>query len=241
MEQTVVFEEKVYITPKDLWKLKEEPLDDLILKHLKQKLERRCSSHGYVIPNTLTILSHSMGQFEHGQFTGNVVYHAQAEGRVYNPANGTRMIGKVSKKNKMGLYVIYEDAIRILVPRDLHLGNEEFENLDVDDTIELELRKSRFQIQDPFILSVGVFLQRISEGMKPEQVEDDSAELAAIQTTNAMSEPSNQSSNQNNQNNRSLLSQEKLEESEDEDEDQDENEEEDDQFADLPELESEVL
>lgn len=219
MEQTVVFEEKVYITPKDIWKLKDEPLDDLLLTHLKRKLERRCSSHGYVIPNTLSLLSRSMGQFEHGQFTGNAVYHVQAEGRVYNPANGTRVIGKISKKNKMGLYVIYEDAIRILVPRDLHLGNEEFENLDVDDTIELELRKSRFQIQDPFILSVGVFLTRISEGMKPETAEEDSAELAAMQTANASSESSNQVTQ-----NQELLDEERDEEREDDDE-EDEDEE----------------
>jgi DNA-directed RNA polymerase subunit E'/Rpb7 len=167
MEQTAIFEEKVYLTPRDVRKLKTIPIHDLLLEHLKQKLEKRCSSHGWVIPNTLSILSRSMGQFDHGQFTGNITYHVQAEGRVYNPANGTRIVGKIVKKNKMGLYVLYEDAIRILVPRDLHIGREDFEELDIDDVVELELRKSRFQIQDLFILSVGVFLRRTEEGARP--------------------------------------------------------------------------
>jgi hypothetical protein len=79
---------------------------------------------------------------------------------VLTPVDGYVVEGTVLKKNKMGLYVIYKDAIRILVPRDLHIGNEDFESLDINDTITIEIRKSRFQIRDTFILSVGVFIAR---------------------------------------------------------------------------------
>jgi hypothetical protein len=64
-----------------------------------------------------------MGRLEHGRYTGNIVFHVQLQGKVYNPVNGTRITGKIDKKNKMGLYIIYNDAIRILIPRDLHIGN----------------------------------------------------------------------------------------------------------------------
>jgi hypothetical protein len=106
-----------------------------------------------------------MGQIENGKFTGNIIFHIQAQGRVYNPANGTRIVGRILKKNKMGIYMIYKNAIRILVPRDLHIGNEEFEKLQPQDTIEVELRKSRFQINDKYILSVGVFVGRFGVNM----------------------------------------------------------------------------
>ncbi len=160
MEQSVIFEEKVYLSPKDMNEVAKDSIDGILLKHMRTKLENRCSQHGFVIPRSLTILSRSMGQLENGRFTGNVVFHVQAEGKVYNPANGTRITGTILKKNKMGLYVIYKDAIRILVPRDLHIGNEEFDALDINDTITIEIRKSRFQIRDTFILSVGVFIGR---------------------------------------------------------------------------------
>jgi hypothetical protein len=68
----------------------------------------------------------------------------------------------------MGLYIIYDDAIRILVPRDLHLGNEDYDSLRVGDSIRVELRKSRFQIQDKFILSVGVFVERADADELPQ-------------------------------------------------------------------------
>lgn len=177
MEQNVVFEEKVYLIPKDMNRIKKESVDDILLRNLREKLEGKCSQHGFVVPRSLTMLSRSMGLIENGRFTGSIVFHCQAQGKVYNPANGTRITGVVLKRNKMGLYVIYRDAIRILVPRDLHLGSTEFEEIQVGDTIEIEIRKSRFQIQDPFILSVGVFISRSNVAApQPIQTEEEANE-----------------------------------------------------------------
>jgi len=157
MEQNALFEEKVSLTPKDMNKIGEETVDDILLGHLRSAIEGKCSSHGFVVPNSLELLSRSIGYLDNGRFTGNVIYNIQAQGKVYNPSNGVEVTGQIIKKNKMGLYLIYEDAIRIIVPRDLHLGNEEFEALNVGDTITVEIRKSRFQVKDSFILSVGVY------------------------------------------------------------------------------------
>ena len=178
MEQSVIFEEKVYLSPKDMNDVAKDSVESILLKHMRNKIENRCSQHGFVVPRSLTMLSRSMGQLENGRFTGNVVFHVQAEGKVYNPANGTRISGTILKKNKMGLYVIYKDAIRILVPRDLHLGNDDFETLEVNDVIDIEIRKSRFQIRDPFILSVGVFIGR-SGAVAEETAEPDAEETVA--------------------------------------------------------------
>jgi DNA-directed RNA polymerase subunit E'/Rpb7 len=178
LEQTVLFEEKAYLAPKDMNNIVKDPIDKILLKHLRGKIENKCSQHGFVVPKSLQILSRSAGQLENGRFTGNIVFHCQLQARVYNPVNGTRIIGTILKRNKMGLYVIYKDAIRVLIPRDLHLGNEEFESLQVDESIEIEIRKSRFQIQDPFILSVGLYIRRVAAERKygtilEEQLEDD--------------------------------------------------------------------
>jgi DNA-directed RNA polymerase subunit E'/Rpb7 len=167
MEQVVIFEEKVYITPKSMNLVAKEGLDSILLKQLRKKLENKCSQHGFVIPNSLEILSRSMGLIESGHYTGNIVFHVQSQGRVFNPVNGTRIVGTILKKNKMGLYIIYKDAVRVLIPRDRHLHEqdimEEFESLEIGDSIEVEIRKSRFQIHDTFILSVGAYLRKAEE------------------------------------------------------------------------------
>lgn len=158
MEQTVLIEQKVALPPKLLNKVAQTPIDDLILGLLREKLEGKCNQHGFVIPNSLELLSRSMGQLDHGHYTGSINFYIQAQAKVYNPANGTRVTGNILKKNKMGLYMIYNDAIRILVPRDLHLGNDAFEALEPGQEITVEVRKSRFQLNDTFILSIGVLV-----------------------------------------------------------------------------------
>ncbi len=223
MEQSVIFEEKVYLSPKDLNDVsKENGVETILLKYMRNKIENRCSQHGFVVPRSLTMLSRSMGQLENGRFTGNVVFHVQAEGKVYNPANGTRVTGTILKKNKMGLYVIYKDAIRILVPRDLHLGNEDFEALEVNDMIDIEIRKSRFQIRDPFILSVGVFIGR-SGAATEEQAEPDAGEVAAEQGAAVAASGNNEDENDD------LLGQPAIADSDEEEEQEEEEEEEEEE------------
>ena len=83
---------------------------------------------------------------------------------VLNPPDGTILEGEVIRKNKMGIYVSYKDAIRVIVPRDLHIGDEAFEMVEIGEKVQVEIKKSRFQVNDPYILSVGLF--RSSKGMK---------------------------------------------------------------------------
>jgi len=163
MEVEAIFEEKVALSPLDL-RANITSFDDILLKKLKKGLEGRCSRHGYVIPNSLNILSRSMGIAEKGRFTADILYVVKAQGKVYCPPDGTQVEGEVSQKNKMGIYVVLNDAIRIMIPRDLHIGNKEFDQLNIGDRIQIEIKKSRFQVNDPHILSIGQFLGLVSSG-----------------------------------------------------------------------------
>ena len=161
MQHTAVFEEQVTITPRDM-RNKIDSIEDLVRDKLKARLEGRCSRHGFVIPDTMKVLSRSMGSLEKGRFTGSIIFHVQAEGNVLNPPDGIIIEGEVIRKNKMGIYVSYQDAIRVIIPRDLHVGDEAFELVEIGEKVEVEVKKSRFQVNDPYILSVGTF--RASKG-----------------------------------------------------------------------------
>lgn len=166
MEQIVVFEEKVAITPTDL-RGTVTSFKEILLKKLKQKLEGRCSRHGFVKPGSLEILSKSMGYAEKGRFTSDFLYYLKAQGKVLFPPEGAQIQGTVIRKNKMGLYLIIDDAIKVMVPRDLHIGNEEFDGVEMGDTVTVEIKKSRFQVNDRFILSIGVFINRVGGPVRP--------------------------------------------------------------------------
>jgi DNA-directed RNA polymerase subunit E'/Rpb7 len=165
MEHTAIFEEQVAFTPKDMRK-HVESIDTVLLEKLQGRLEGRCSRNGYVVPGSLKTMSRSMGSVEKGRFTGSILFQLQAEADVINPPDGTVIEGEVIRKNKMGMYVSYKDAIRVIIPRDLHIGNEKFEAVQVGEWAKVEIKKSRFQVNDPYILSVGVFLDVVKGGTK---------------------------------------------------------------------------
>jgi DNA-directed RNA polymerase subunit E'/Rpb7 len=156
MEHTALFEERTSLTSRDL-RGEITDIDGLILQKLSTRMENKCSRHGFVLPGTMKILSRSMGYVEKGRFTGDIIFHVQAEATVLNPPAGFTLEGVIIRKNKMGMYVSYNDAIRIILPRDLHIGDEAFEAVPVGANVNVEIQKSRFQVNDAYILSVGLF------------------------------------------------------------------------------------
>ncbi len=160
METVATFETKVTLSPRDLGD--EIPADGGIDKILEDKIrtqyEGKCSRSGYIVPGSINLLSRSYGMVEKGRYSGDILFVGEVECKVLYPPDGTVIDAKVMRKNKMGLYAEYANgAVRVMVPRDLHLGNEEYHKVEEGDVIEIEIKKSRYQVNDTSILSVGKF------------------------------------------------------------------------------------
>jgi len=189
MELDIQFETKVTLTAKDMGK-DIEVLDDILTKKIKEQYEGRCSRNGYVLPNSVQMISRSMGMVEKGRYTGDILFYAEASAKVLQPPDGIVIEGTVIRQNRMGMYIDYQGAIRVMVPRDLHIGEVEFNDLvKVGDTVRVEIKKSRYQVNDTSILSVGIFKGKVggtTEGEAAPEEEftevDDAveAEVAAI-------------------------------------------------------------
>ena len=178
MESTAFFEKKINLTPREFNEIKSQTVQDLLTKKAIQMMEEKCSEHGFVLPGTVKLLSHSMGHFEAARFTGDAIYYVKLEGRVIYPADGVRVTGEVIRKNKMGLYINHRNAIRIQVPRDLHIGNQEYDGVQIGDQVEVELKRSKFAIQDAYILASGMFI-RLHGAESESEVESEVAEVAS--------------------------------------------------------------
>ena len=181
MEALVFFEKKVNLRPEDLNSISEDTtVSNLLERKIKAKLENKCSEHGFVIPDTVKLISHSIGYFEPARFTGDAVYYVKAEGLVLYPADGIVVDGEVIRVNRMGLYLNYRDGIRIQVPRDLNLDEalrEKFETIEIGDVVRVTLKKSLFQINDEYILTNGIFIGKVGEiGVTEEEGKEETKE-----------------------------------------------------------------
>ena len=195
MESTAFFEKKINLTPREFNEIKSQTVQDLLTKKAIQMMEEKCSEHGFVLPGTIKLLSHSMGHFEAARFTGDAIYYVKLEGRVIYPADGVRVTGEVIRKNQMGLYINHRNAIRIQVPRDLHLGNQEYDGVKIGDQVEVELKRSKFAIQDAYILASGMFLrlhgaesEEESEPYEASEVESEASEVSEASEASEASE-----------------------------------------------------
>ena len=175
MEHSVLFEEQVSLNSNDLSK-KISLINDILMEKVKNKLENKCSRYGFVLPGTLKMLSRSMGKASSGRFVADYLFQIQIQGDVLNPPDGEVLEGEVIRKNKMGIYLNYKNAIRIIIPRDLHIGNDDFDAVQIGDTVRVQIKKSRFQINDENILSVGLYLNNVKGDVEQEEDEEEEEE-----------------------------------------------------------------
>jgi len=181
----VFMDQRVALTPSEFREAAED-IDTFLLNKMKKGLEGLCCTHGYVRPRSTQILARSMGQAEHGRFTGDFMFHCKLKLQCLLPHADQVVDARILKVNKLGAYALVVDdgraleAMRILVPRDLHIGSAEFDAISVGQGIRVKLLRSRFQSKDTFIQSVGLFEGMAPAANKKEEVEE--AEVDAAKT-----------------------------------------------------------
>jgi DNA-directed RNA polymerase subunit E'/Rpb7 len=168
----VYLDQRVSVSPTDLREAAAD-IDKFLVDKIRSGLEGQCCTHGYVRPGSTQILARSMGQAEHCRFTGDFLFHCKVRVMCLLPEAGQIVDAQLLKVNKLGAYALVVDegrvreAMRILLPKDLHLGNAEFEALEEGVIVRARLLRSRFQAKDPFIQAVGVY-----EGVSPTKLRE---------------------------------------------------------------------
>jgi len=189
----VYLDQRVSLSPSE-YREAAVDMDKYLLEKISKVLEGQCCTHGYVRPGSTQILSRSMGQAEHGRFTGDFLYYCKIKLMCLEPYANQLVEARILKMNKLGAYALIVDqgrlreAMRILIPRDLHLGNAEFDGLTVGKGVKVRLLKSRFQANDAFIQSVGMY-----EGLAPaaDGTVDEEVLMPAVPATEAVAPSAN--------------------------------------------------
>jgi len=130
-----------------------------ILSELRRSFEGQCSAEGFIQPNSVTIINYSLGRAD---FRGYVTYLVDFQADVCMPHAGQRFSAPVTLRSKVGIHA-ETPPIKILIPRDLHIGNEEFESVKVGENVEFEVVGFQFKQKDTDIIVIGKLLTKIPE------------------------------------------------------------------------------
>lgn len=129
-----------------------------LLAQLKTHYQGKCLGEGYIHKDSFVILNYSVGRANY--LRGGVDYDVTFQADICLPHPGQHLRGTIELRSKIGLHVDLP-PLKVLIPRDLHLGNELFET--VDGEVEFEVIGTQFKQGDEEIVVVAKLVGDIKE------------------------------------------------------------------------------
>jgi DNA-directed RNA polymerase subunit E'/Rpb7 len=154
----------VHLHAKDL----KRNIEASLLAQLRHQHEGRCVSEGYLMKRSLTVVEHSLGRMN--LIRGGLDYVVKFQADVCLPHPGQHFRVPVVLKSKIGLHAELS-PLKILLPRDLHIGNGEFDEAAEGQEVEIEVVGSRFQQGDEVIVVLAT-LRSLIRPEAPKAAED---------------------------------------------------------------------
>ena len=159
--KNVVLTEYIYLRPVDL----NFKIDDIILSKLKLKVEGKCIKGGYIMPNTVSIQSRSLGKINNASFDGMTTFNVIFTCDICNPVIGQIIqckVGNIDKSQVICYIDEYEvSPVEIYLFRQHHVGNVEFSNLKMGDIINAKIGGSKWGYKDTQINSIAQYVNLV--------------------------------------------------------------------------------
>ena len=181
------------IEPKDL----NSTLNKKIIKRIKQDVEGKCIKNGYVRKNSVKLVKRSLGQSLTSHFNGNVIFHVEYLVDLCNPLEGAIIECSVINSNKIGILAVIngvEDSpLNILLAKQHHINNPEFEDLRDRDIIKIRVLGKRYEFGDSQITIIGLLESEYQKQYNETLNENDEEEPLDLMSNNDSQSPTSMS------------------------------------------------
>jgi len=147
-----------------------------LVAQLRHKYEGICLSEGFIERGSITIVEHSFGRTN--ILKGGLDYNVKFQANICLPHSGQVFKAPVTLKSKIGLHAETK-PIKILLPRDLHIGNPDFDDAEIGQDIEFDVVGTRFQQGDESIVVLGKLRQVIRPAINQETAEPEAMDVIA--------------------------------------------------------------
>jgi len=159
--RNVLLEEYIYLKPADL----NNKIDDIILQKLRRKVEGKCIKVGYVVPDSIKILTRSLGIINNTNFDGITMYKVKYSVDVCNPAVGQIIQCSIFNidKSQVICYVNNPETspLELFLFKHHHTGNTEFAGLKIGDMVSVQVGGSKWEYRDKQIITIAQFVGKL--------------------------------------------------------------------------------
>lgn len=159
--ETRILTNKITIHPRDMNTL---DLNDIVQKKLIEKVSGYCISDGIIRPESITILSRSMGELYNHDTSGSVHYIVKYEADVCNPREG-QVIRCIVDEHTDTQTICYIDdektsPLEIYLSKQNYLNNTSYASLKKDDVIMVRVIACNIELGRDKIDTIAEFLQK---------------------------------------------------------------------------------
>lgn len=159
--KTLMLDEFIYLKPIDL----NSKIDDVILARLKKKVEGKCIKYGYLMPNSIKILSRSMGIINNTNFDGITMYKIKYSAEICNPAIGQVVQCQVFNidKSQVICYIDKPDSspLELFLFKHHHTNNTDFAALKIGDIVNVSVGGSKWEYRDTRIIVIAQYVNTV--------------------------------------------------------------------------------
>ena len=135
-----------------------------LLSQIKSQVEGRCGIEGYVQPQSSVIVEYSLGRINILQ--SGVKYRVRFQSDICYPHKGQILTVPITFRSKIGVHA-ESSPLRVLLPRDLHIGSADYEQIQEKDEVEIEVLGAEFKQGDESIFVLGKLIKRIAATSAP--------------------------------------------------------------------------
>ena len=141
--------------------LKHSDINSIIERHMRQSLEGKCDNFGFIEPESLQLLSKSLGKVLTVDGHSMVEFKVKYKFNSLYPSPGDKYICTVESITKMGLICYLREAVSldespviIIIPQ-VFLGDHDLKSFSIGDTCEVEVMETRIKYKNRQIQSVA--------------------------------------------------------------------------------------
>ncbi len=145
-------------------------VDQYLEDMLKNELEGKCQSDGYVKRESVRLMKRSLGYMSGSHFTGKITFDIVYSCDICNPVVGNVIKARVLNINKLG-FLAENGPLMMLVARQYYENKELFKDLEVNQEVMIEVIGKRFQLNDHKIEIIGKIYQPGGSGNNGNQGE----------------------------------------------------------------------
>jgi DNA-directed RNA polymerase subunit E'/Rpb7 len=146
-------------------------LHKVIEEYIQQNFEGKCLVEGYIKQHSTKIINHSSGIIVRGS---NVMFEVVFECNVFYPVEGMNISCSVKNITKAGVRAElaneYPSPVIAFIAKDHNFNSPQFNNVQVNDTINVRIIGQRFELNDKYVSVIGELVKERSYTQKPKLV-----------------------------------------------------------------------